>query len=187
VDAKNAVLRWRGSSFERWTSAGPKPSCEKLKEKSTTTSAAATTPKSAGDRSRVSTTSTPIFSTAIAPLPQATQTMPLMARWVRLGGVGSCTGSLFTRLGYLMVENVVPVTRVLAIWITTAGRLRHRWVCPEWSIKETTGVSQSQGLAKFPAIRFSQVAALPFQDLFFGPARLSCSQHSPWPSERPVC
>ncbi len=52
-----------------------------------TTRAAPTTPKSAGERSRVSRTSTRILSRAIAPLPYAVQTIPLTVRWVRLGGL----------------------------------------------------------------------------------------------------
>jgi hypothetical protein len=108
VEARNAVLTWRGSRLGRCTTAGPNPTWEKLREKPMTTRAAPTRPKSSGDSSRVRRISTTTFSTAIAPLPQATQTMPLTARLVRLAdlsftcapfGPSSCSSQSLPRPG----------------------------------------------------------------------------------------
>lgn len=89
VEAKNAVLMWRASRFGRCTSAGPSPSCEKVREKPMMMSAAPTTPKSAGDRRRVRRTITISLSTAVVPPPHANHIIPLSVRWVRLGGCPS--------------------------------------------------------------------------------------------------
>jgi len=80
-----------------------------------TTSAALTTPKSAGARSRVRRTSTTTFSTAMAPLPHATHAMPPTVRCVRLGEP--------------------PVT-----WLRRIGRPSGRWRFPTSPVAPWSGL-----------------------------------------------
>ena len=76
TEAENAASRWRRSSTGRWTIAGARPSCEKMAEKPTTTSAAPTMPKSAGESSRARIASTSRRRPAYTTLPPPIHTNP---------------------------------------------------------------------------------------------------------------